>query len=199
MADCLKSLWHHTVVGGNYEHHNVGDACAAGTHLAERCVTWGVDEGNELAVFFHLIRTDVLGDATGFTSDHIGLADSVEQRGFAVVDVAHDRDDRRTRRLLRFVGIVRVVKQSLEFHLFLLTWINEDEFGANFEGKQFHLLVSQRHGGSDHLALLEQKANYVDCTTIKFRCELLRRRAALDHDGALRNWGVALCVLRRLQ
>jgi hypothetical protein len=141
----------------------------------------------------------VLGDATGFTGDHIGLADSVEQRGFAVVDVAHDGDDWRTRRLLRFVGIVRVVKQSLEFHLFLLTRINEDEFGANFEREQFHLLVGQRHGGGDHLALLEQKANYIDCTTIKFRCELLRRRAAFDHDGALRNRGVALCVLRRLQ
>ena len=29
--------------------------------------------------------------------DHVGLADGVEQRGLAVVDVAHDGDDRRTR------------------------------------------------------------------------------------------------------
>jgi len=55
--------------------------------------------------------------------------------------VAHDGDDRRTRRLLSFVGIVRVIKERLQFHLFLLTRINEDEFGANFEGEQFHLLV----------------------------------------------------------
>ena len=32
----------------------------------------------------------MLGNATGFTGNHIGFADRVEQRGLAVVDVAHD-------------------------------------------------------------------------------------------------------------
>ena len=42
-----------------------------------------------------LIGADVLGDAAGLAGDHVGLADGVEQRGLAVVDVAHDGDDRR--------------------------------------------------------------------------------------------------------
>jgi hypothetical protein len=36
----------------------------------------------------------VLGDAPGFACRHPGFADRIEQAGFAVVDVAHDRDHR---------------------------------------------------------------------------------------------------------
>ena len=39
----------------------------------------------------------MLGDAAGFARDHIGLPDGVQQRSLAVVDVAHDGDDRRAR------------------------------------------------------------------------------------------------------
>ena len=45
----------------------------------------------------HLVGADVLGDATGLAGDDVGLADLVEQQGLAVVDVAHDGDDRRSR------------------------------------------------------------------------------------------------------
>ena len=41
-----------------------------------------------------LVGADVLGDAASFARGHIGLADRVEQRGLAVVDVTHDGDDR---------------------------------------------------------------------------------------------------------
>jgi hypothetical protein len=43
----------------------------------------------------HLIGADMLRDAAGLARDDIGLADRVEQRGLAVVDMAHDRDHRR--------------------------------------------------------------------------------------------------------
>ena len=43
------------------------------------------------------VSADVLRDAAGFASGDIGFADDVQQRGFAVVDVAHDGDDRRAR------------------------------------------------------------------------------------------------------
>jgi len=39
----------------------------------------------------------MLGDAAGFARHHIGMAKRVEQRGLAVVDMAHHGDDRRTR------------------------------------------------------------------------------------------------------
>ena len=45
-----------------------------------------------------LVRADVLRDAAGLGLDDGRRADRVEQRRLAVVDVAHDRDDRRARR-----------------------------------------------------------------------------------------------------
>ena len=45
----------------------------------------------------HVIGADVLRDAAGFALGDARFADGVEQRGLAVVDVAHDRDDRRAR------------------------------------------------------------------------------------------------------
>ena len=43
------------------------------------------------------VGADVLGDAAGFARGDAGLADRVHQRGLAVVDVAHESDDRRAR------------------------------------------------------------------------------------------------------
>ena len=54
-----------------------------------------VDEGDELAVVLHLVGADVLRDAAGLAGRHGGVADGVEQARLAVVDVAHDGDDRR--------------------------------------------------------------------------------------------------------
>ena len=45
----------------------------------------------------HLIGADMLGDAAGLVRGDVGLAQRVEQRGLAVVDMAHDGDDRRAR------------------------------------------------------------------------------------------------------
>ena len=48
------------------------------------------------ALGLDVVRADVLRDAARFAAGHVGLADGVEQRGLAVVDVTHDGDDRRT-------------------------------------------------------------------------------------------------------
>ena len=57
-----------------------------------------VEEGDALAVVQpHLIGADVLGDAAVLARRHVGRAQRVEQAGLAVVDVAHDGHDRRTR------------------------------------------------------------------------------------------------------
>ena len=39
----------------------------------------------------------MLGDAAGLTLDDIGAAQRIEQRGLAVIDMAHDGDNRRPR------------------------------------------------------------------------------------------------------
>ena len=95
VVDRLVGLRLHAVVGGDDDHRDVGDLRAAGAHGGERLVARGVEEGDRLAVVVDLVGADVLGDAAGLARDDLGLADRVEQRRLAVVDVAHDRDDRR--------------------------------------------------------------------------------------------------------
>ena len=69
---------------------------AAGAHRREGFVARGIQEGDLAVVHLGDVRADVLGDAAGLAGGHLRLADVVQQRGLAVVDVAHDRDDRGT-------------------------------------------------------------------------------------------------------
>ena len=50
----------------------------------------GIQEGDGLTVDIHGVSTDVLGNAAGLSGGHVGLADSVQQAGLAVVNVAHN-------------------------------------------------------------------------------------------------------------
>src|SRR6185503_12047002 len=93
---------HHAVVGGDDDHDDVGDLGAAGAHAGEGLVARGIEEDDLAAeggrVFLgdaDLVGADVLRDAAGFAGCDVGGADGVEQRGLAVVDVAHDGDDGR--------------------------------------------------------------------------------------------------------
>ena len=105
VVDRLDRLRHQAVVGRDHQHDDVGDVGAAGAHLGEGLVARRVEEGDlRLVGQADLVGADVLGDAAGFARDDVGAADRVEQRRLAVVDVAHDRDDRRTR-LERLGGI----------------------------------------------------------------------------------------------
>ncbi len=98
VADRLDGLGHDLVVGRHHEDDDVGDLGTAGTHGGKGLVTRRVEEGDGAAIGqIDVIRADVLGDAAGLTGHDVGLADVVEQRGLAVVDVAHDGDDGRTR------------------------------------------------------------------------------------------------------
>ena len=147
------------------------------------------------------VGTDVLGDAAGLAGHDVGVADLVEQRGLAVVDVTHDGDDRSARDLQRLVVVVAVVEHRLQLELFLLTGLDQQQVGADLEREQLHLLVGQRHRGGDHLAVLQQEADDVGRGAVQLRSELLRRDAALDDDGALGNRGVGcrvVGVVRRL-
>ena len=105
----LDGLGHHAVIGRHHDHDDVRHLGATGAHGGEGRVAGGVDEGHEIARGRrHLIGTDMLGDATSLTLDHVGRTDRVEQRGLAVIDVTHDRDDRRTRiQILLQIRLVR--------------------------------------------------------------------------------------------
>ena len=71
VVDGFNCLRHHAVVGSNHKYNDVGDLCTAHTHLRERSVTWCVNEGDALAIFFNLVCTNVLSDATGFTGHNV--------------------------------------------------------------------------------------------------------------------------------
>ena len=95
VVDRLDRLRHDAVVRRDDDHGHVGDLGAAGAHRSEGLVARRVEEGEHLAVVAHLVGADVLGDAAGLPGGDLRLTDRVEQRGLAVVDVAHHRDHRR--------------------------------------------------------------------------------------------------------
>ena len=98
VGDRFDGLRHDLVVGRDHDDDNVRYLRATRPHGRKRFVTGCIKEG-DLAVVAHLhvIRADVLGDAARFACDDIGFAHIVEQRRLAVIDVAHDSDNRRTR------------------------------------------------------------------------------------------------------
>src|SRR5439155_26210813 len=93
--------------------------CTARSHRGERLVTGRVDEGDDSTVARGLVRADVLRDATGLAGDDVRGADVVKQRGLAVVDVPHHRDDRRARFEERVVVLV-LAEERLQLELLLL-------------------------------------------------------------------------------
>ena len=70
---------------------------------------------------------------------------AVEQQRLAVVDMAHDRDDRRTDR--RIVSdLIGKIEQLLEFDLLLLTRIDQTNLRTHLSGEQLDHVVAQRLG-----------------------------------------------------
>ena len=110
VTDGFNSLRHHTVVGGNHQHNDVGHLCTARAHLGERGVTRCVDEGNGLAILYNLVCTDVLRDSACFTRDNAGRTNAIEQCSFTVVDVTHNSDHWRTEHLLLWIVVIGVIE-----------------------------------------------------------------------------------------
>src|SRR5262249_1320141 len=64
-----------------------------------------VEERDLAAVDLDLIGADVLRDATSLTGRDARVANRVQERGLAMVHVAHHRDDRWTRLAANVVGV----------------------------------------------------------------------------------------------
>src|SRR5690242_14103440 len=105
VVDGLDRLRLNPIVGGDDENYDVGHLGTALAHGGKCLMARGVDERDLVpGRRHHLIGADMLRDAAGLLADDIGGADGVEQRGFAVVDMAHDGDDRRAR--LQILGLI---------------------------------------------------------------------------------------------
>ena len=78
----------------------------------------GIQEYNLLALVVYLISTDVLGNTAGLAGSNVGFADSVQQGGFTMVNVAHNGNNRRTRnaffrRIVNLGNLCRILFRSL--------------------------------------------------------------------------------------
>ena len=78
-------------------------------------MTWRVKENNAPPVLLHVIGANSLCDAPSFPFGDIGFADSVQQRGFPVVNVAHHGYHRRAG--LEIFGHLRLFHELGRFFL----------------------------------------------------------------------------------
>ena len=140
----LDRLRHDAVVRGHDEDDDVGDLGAAGAHEGEGLVAGGVEEDDLPRADVDVVGADVLGDAAGLARRHLGLADRVEERGLAVVDVAHDRDHGRARD-----EVLRLRLHRLDLDDLLLEGLDRGlvaELLADLDGQlRVEALVDRRH------------------------------------------------------
>src|SRR5579872_479862 len=179
VADGLDRLFLDAVVGRDHQHDDVGDLCTARAHRRERLVTRRVDEGDALAVLErHLIGADMLGDAAGLAGDHVGRTQRVEQRRFAVVDVAHHGHHRRPRpERFRRIGLADQADFDVGFRdaAHLVAEFGNDELG----GVGVDVL-----GDGRHHAHVEKLLDHLGALLGHAVGELLHGDGLGDHDLA---------------
>ena len=104
VVDRLNGLRHNAVIGGHHQHRDVGDAGAAGADGGKSGVAGGVQESDGAAAGLDLVGAHVLGDAADFAVGDAGIFDVVQQRGLAVVNMAHHHHHRGARRQIGVVA-----------------------------------------------------------------------------------------------
>ena len=172
VVDGLDGLRHDAVVGGDDQDDDVGHLGTAGAHGREGFVAGRVDEGDLTIADAHDRGADVLRDAAGLALGDAGVADGVEQRRLAVVDVAHDGDDGRT----RLEVLVAIVVDDGE----LLFGGHYANLAAHIVGDELDELVGHGLREREHLAEHEQALDDV----VGLHAEKL---GELGHRGTLRD------------
>ena len=149
VVDGLLGLGHDPVVGRHDDDGQICDLCTPRTHRGERLVTWRVQEGHFLAAFqLNRVSTDVLGDASCLTSDDVGFAHKVKQRGFAMVDVSHHGHNRWARNQI-VVCILLDHNGFLNFSAHKLN-LKTKFFGDDGDGFRVQTLVDGHHDAQGH-------------------------------------------------
>ena len=165
----------------------------AGAHGREGLVARRIEEDDPPAVLVDFAGADVLGDATALAGRDLGRADRVEQARLAVVDVAHDRDDRgawlEQRRIVLLVEdfLGRFVRGRLTVGLDGAVPGREDRFGdlvAELAGHQGRgVAVDELVDGREDAAL-DELADHVRGVDAEELGELLDRDRRGDFDRA---------------
>ena len=150
VIDRLLRLRHHAFVRGDHQHDDVGDLGAARAHRSERLMAGSIDERDRAPVGLDGVRTDVLRDSAELARGHVGVANRVEQRGLAVIDVAHHGDDRRPRDHLADDGFLgRLFDRGLRVEGNVLDTVAELA-GEQRGGVDVEHLVERRHLAEFH-------------------------------------------------
>ena len=102
VVDSFNGLRHNAVICRNHQNNNVGYLSTASTHSGKRFVARSVDKGDLTSIDVNNRSTDMLSNAACLALCNAGLTDCVKKRCFAVVNVAHNRNDRRTRQKVFF-------------------------------------------------------------------------------------------------
>ena len=149
MGDSLLSSRHYRVVCSNDDDGNIRYLSTTSTHSREGLVTRSVEEGNLTAILqLHIIGTDVLGDTSCLTGNHVRITDMVEQRGLTMVDMTHHRHNRSTSN--EIVLIVLLLSNGV---LYLSTYIfccESKLFGNDIDRLSIQTLVNGNHDTNAH-------------------------------------------------
>ena len=116
----------------------------------------GVQERDHAARRFDVVSANVLGNAARFTGRHFGPTNVVEQRGFAMVHVAHDRHHRCARQRFRLQTLHVVVGKG-----FRVVQRGGHRFVAHFFHHNHGGVLVQRLVDGDHLAELHQVLDHL--------------------------------------
>ena len=182
MIDRFLRLRHHAVVRRDDEDDDVRDPRTAGAHHRERLVTRCIEEHDVAVVDLHGVGTDVLRDAAGLALGDARGADRVEQRGLAVIDVAHDRHNRRAG---DDVGRADVFGFDLQHLLFERLHL---DVGAELARDHRCRVVVERAVDGHHHAALDQLAQDVLGLDVEFGCEIGDRHALGERDRPGNRW-----------
>ena len=176
VVDGLLGLWLDAVIGRDHDHRQVRDLGAAGAHRRERLVARGVQERHRVPVVGDLVGADVLGDPAGLAGGHLGLTDRVQQRRLAVVDVAHDRHDRRALDEV-LVGVVEDGLGDL-----LVLGVDDLDLFAELDREQLDRVVGQGLGERAHLAQRHQLLDDLRGRDVQVLGHVLDGRARVDRN-----------------
>src|SRR5438445_8988899 len=114
----VDRLRHDAMVSRYNQHNEIGHIGAARADGGEGRVAWRVNESKCRAIMIDAVRSDMLSDPAGFTSRYARLANRVQKRGLAMIDVSHERDDGATwLELLLLFNNCRRRRDNWLFHL----------------------------------------------------------------------------------
>ena len=167
MFDGFARLRHHTVIRRYHQNHDIGRLRTTRPHGGKRLVARGIQKSDYTTLGRDVVSANMLGNAPCFAHRHFGTADVIQQRGFAMIHVAHYGHHRCTRQQFG----------SLCFHLFLGKGFRVVQRGlhrhvAHLFNHDHGCILIQRLVDGNHLSQLHQHLDHLRCLDRHFVCQL---------------------------